>query len=147
MFVFRKIWRALFCLNSKTLCICQFSQSSSPQLFWNIGISEQKTILQTNEQLMQSRYLLLWKEIFLVYSFSGQVVKWNSPESTWLMQLLVYLRIIEINIKLWTKTCLKWHDDIWTNSLCCNNLLWTSYCFLQFNQQKVLVWFLLRMCK
>ena len=36
----------------------------------------------------------------------------------------------KIDIQQLTKTCRKWHDDIRTNSPCCNSLLWTSFLFL-----------------
>ena len=67
--------------------------------------------------------------------------------------------IIKIDIKSWTKTCVQWHDDIGTNSLCCNILLLTSFYFLQVSKRNGvgtwrynivspwLEWLLLRMSK
>ena len=48
------------------------------------GNSEQKNISQTIKQVTQFSYLLLIKEIFLVYSFSElAAAKGNYPETTW----------------------------------------------------------------
>ena len=52
-----------------------------PGLIVAFGEFEANYMLQTTKQSMQFRYLLLWKEIFLVYSFSEKVAaKGNSPE-------------------------------------------------------------------
>ena len=41
------------CVKRITLCNCPCSSCDSVSLIWNIGNSEQKTVLQTIEQLMQ----------------------------------------------------------------------------------------------
>ena len=41
-----------------------------------------------------------------------------------------------------TKTFPKCHCNIWTNSLCCNSLLWTSFAFSRLINENVLQWFL-----
>ena len=52
-----------------------------PGLIVAFGEFEANYMLQTTKQSIQFRYLLLWKEIFLVYSFSEQVAaKGNSSE-------------------------------------------------------------------
>ena len=85
------------CLKSKTNFICQFSPSSSQQLFKNIRELWPKKNLQTIEQLIKFCCSLLQKEVSLVYSFSKQVaVKGNFSESAWWMQPPVYLHIIKI---------------------------------------------------
>ena len=43
----------------------------------------------------------------------------------------IYLHIIKIDTKLWTKTCLKSNVAIGKNSPCCYILLWTGFSLLQ----------------
>ena len=74
------------CLKSITLCDCLFLLLLLLLLRRNFsgmsGNSQQKNILQTTGQLVQSSYLLVRQEIFLVYSFSEQVAAMgNSPET------------------------------------------------------------------
>ena len=60
------------------------------------------------------------------------------------MQLPVCLHIIKTDISLWTKTCLKWHDDITKSSPCCNILLWRQiFAFCKLISNSVLGRFLL----
>ena len=70
------------CLKSITLCDCLFLLLLRRNFSGMSGNWQQKNILQTTEQLVQSSYLLVRQEIFLVYSFSEQVAAMgNSPET------------------------------------------------------------------
>ena len=59
----------------------------------------------------------------------------------------MYLHIIQSNFRLWTKTCVKWHDDTTTNSLCCNISLWTRFFFCWLINKHFSEWFLLIISK
>lgn len=82
-------------MNEKHFCLLRLSRTdnalplsfsasfSPPQCFWKIGEIGAKKILQNNQRLIHFSYLLLLKDIFLVYFFSEQnAVKRNSPDTT-----------------------------------------------------------------
>ena len=132
---------------AEKLCNCLNSFSSTFLGYWEIW-SKKIFYRLLLEQLIQVSYLLLYKEIFLDYSSSESVrAKGNSPDATWLMWPLVYLHVIEINIKLWTKTCPKWHTLSEQIPLVAIFYFGKVFVFCWFISENVLEWFLLIICK
>ena len=104
--------------------------SSSPQIFWKIKEFKATKCFTHNRTANTIQLLVAVKT-----NFSGLFFFWTSSREG-----NEYSYLFKIGIKKWTKTCLKWHDGIRTNSSCCNIYTFGIY-ILQH------LYFLLLMCK
>ena len=113
------------------------SSSSLPQLFRNMEEFRAKKIIyrssdsQCNSVLCCYERKFFWS-ILLLYKWQQRGIPQRLLDKC--SHLFIWTLLKQTSSS--RKNLLKWHDDIRTNSSCCNVLLWASFCFLEVSQQK-----------